>query len=84
DSNKQAQINFTSPIVVAKGTTQSVVVKATLRGLGKYALGVNAAADISATAAINGSFPIVGNTMVGNNVTVGTLAVDSDGSLSAV
>lgn len=84
DSNKVATINFTSPIVVPKGTTQEIVVKATVTGTGKYALSVASAADVMSSATATGSFPVTGNTMAGTNVTVGQLSFDDEGTLSQV
>lgn len=84
DSNKVAVINFTNPIVVKKGTTETVTVKATVNGTGKYALGLAGASAVMASASVTGSFPVVGNTMAGTNVAVGTLRLENDGSLSSV
>lgn len=84
DSNKTAVINFTNPLVVKKGTTETIIVKAKVTGTGKYTLGIAAAADIMATSNINGSFPIQGNAMAGTNVAVGQLTIDDEGALSSV
>ncbi|NCN28335.1 hypothetical protein GW915_12270, partial [bacterium] len=86
DSNHNAQINFTTPLVIAKGTTQTVLVKATVAGTDQYSLGIASASDIIAAnnSVVSGNFPMYGNTMVGVNVTVGKLTVDADGSLAAV
>lgn len=84
DSNKVAVINFTNALVITKGTTQTVTVKATVNGTGKYALGLAGTSAVNASASVGGSFPIVGNTMAGTNVAVGALRLENDGSLSAV
>ncbi len=83
DSNKQAQINFTTAMPLAKGATETLVIKAKVTGTGHYALGVAAAADIMGVTAA-GSYPIVGNTMSGVNVAVGQLTIDNNGTLASV
>jgi hypothetical protein len=83
DSNKQAQINFTTALALAKGASITLVVKAQVTGTGHYALGVAAAADVMGVTA-SGNFPIVGNTMSGVAVAVGELTIDNNGSLAAV
>jgi hypothetical protein len=84
DSNKVAQINFTNALVVEKGTTKTLTVKAQVAGTQNYALSIDKASDISATSAIVGSFPVKSNVFSGVNVTVGGLTIDTDGSLSTV
>jgi hypothetical protein len=85
DSNKVAQINFTSPLIVKSGTTESIVVKAKVAGTNQYALKIAAAADIvTSGVTVAGSFPVTGNNMSGVSVVVGALTVATDGSLSAV
>lgn len=83
DSNKEASINFTSPIVIAKGASVTIDVKAKVTGTGRYALGIAEAADMMGVTAA-GNFPVTGNTMAGINVVVGQLTVDDDGSLSSI
>lgn len=83
DSNKQAQINFTTALAIAKGASVTLTVKAQVTGTGHYALGVAAAADVMGVTA-SGNFPVVGNTMSGVAVAVGELTVDNNGSLAAV
>ncbi|MCX6782322.1 MAG: hypothetical protein NTW66_04385 [Candidatus Magasanikbacteria bacterium] len=82
DSNKQAQINFTTSLTIAKGATETLVVKAQVTGTGHYALGVAAAADVLGVTA-GGSFPIQGNTMSGVAVAVGQLTIENDGTTLA-
>lgn len=84
DSNNVAQINFTYPLVVKAGTTETLVVKATMTDTGKHSLGLDSAAAVSlASGSAGGTFPVVGNTLSGVNVTVGTLTLDDDGTISA-
>lgn len=84
DSNRVANINFTTPLTIAKGQTVSVTVKAIANGTGHYALGLANAEGILSNGSVGGSFPIVGNTMSGVAVPVGSLTFENDGSLSAV
>lgn len=85
DSNKEAQINFSQPFVVKKGTTETFEVRAKIGGTAKYGLSINKTADIATTATVSGTFPVNGNIMSGVDVTVGTLTIAKDGtSLSDV
>jgi hypothetical protein len=87
DSNKVAQISFTNTLVVAKGTTKTITVKAKIENLktSHYGLSINKAADIFTTATVSGSFPINGNDMSATTVTdLGQLTIDNDGTLSNV
>lgn len=84
DSNKEAQINFSQPFTVAKGTTATFEVRAKISGTAKYGLSINKAADINTTAAVSGSFPVNGNIMSGVAVTVGQLTIAQDGSMSDI
>lgn len=84
DSNKEAQINFSQPFTVAKGTTATFEVRAKISGTAKYGLSINKAADIATTATVSGSFPVNGNIMSGVAVTVGQLTIAQDGSMSDI
>jgi len=84
DSNKEAQINFSQPYVVAKGTTATFEVRAKIAGTAKYGLSISKAADIATTATVSGSFPVNGNIMSGVDVAVGQLTIDQDGSMSDI
>lgn len=85
DSNKVAQISFTNALLVTRGSTVTLSVKAKITGTGHYALQVEKASDISAPGVnITGAFPVKGNEATGVNVTVGGLTIDDDGSLSDV
>lgn len=91
DSNKIAQISFNNTLVIAKGTTKTITVKANMEGVvppvatGHYGLSINKAADIFTTATVSGSFPINGNDMSATTVTdLGQLTIDNDGTLSNV
>lgn len=85
DSNKVAQISFTNALVVTKGSTVTLTVKAKITGTGHYALQVEKASDVSAPGVtITGAFPVKGNEVTGVDVTVGGLTIANDGSLSDV
>ncbi|MDP3043200.1 MAG: hypothetical protein Q8N21_02245 [bacterium] len=85
DSNKVAQLSFSNPLVVKAGATVKVEVKATVTGIGNYALSVKSASDISTNgAAVSGSFPVTGNVMAGVDVAVGELTFNNDGTLAKV
>lgn len=64
NSDKEATFNFSSPILVAAGTTKTLVVRATINATtGNYSLGINTASDIGTNGAVvSGSFPLIGNT----------------------
>ena len=85
-SNNDAQITFSTPITVPKGGTKSLTIRASVAGTGNYALKVNAAADIMVLSGVTvaGTFPMVSNTMIGVDVTVGELTVATDGTLADV
>lgn len=91
DSNKIAQISFNNTLVIAKGTTKTITVKANMEdtvtpvATGHYGLSINKAADIFTTATVSGSFPINGNDMSATTVTdLGQLTINNDGTLSNV
>jgi len=89
-SDKTADFNFPAPIVVAAGTTQSLLIKADIAASaangGNYALGIAQASDVVAgNVAVTGSFPLVGNAM--SNVAstnIGTVAMSTNASNSGV
>ncbi|MFZ4631755.1 MAG: beta strand repeat-containing protein [Patescibacteria group bacterium] len=80
DSNKEAQINFTSAVTINAGTTATFEVRATIGDTNKHGLSIAKAADVMAGNTVSGSFPVAGNIFSGANVTVGTLALNNDGS----
>ncbi len=79
-SDKYAEINFTNPLTVSKGTTVTLEARAKLNGTDNYNLSIAKASDIMTSASVTGSFPIKGNTMSGTNVSdLGELDVQRDG-----
>ncbi len=84
NSDKEAVFNFSTPIVVAAGTTKSLVVKATILAgqTGSYALGIAAATDITTNgAAVSGSFALVGNTQaIVSSTSIGTVTMSNVGA----
>jgi hypothetical protein len=83
DSNNEANMNFSSGIVIPAGQTKSIVVRASLADEKGHILGIAKASDIVATGAtVSGSFPITGSVMTGSNVAVGNIAVSTGNSLT--
>ncbi|KKR91178.1 MAG: LPXTG-motif cell wall anchor domain protein [Parcubacteria group bacterium GW2011_GWC2_42_12] len=84
NSDKEATFNFSTPIVVAAGTTKSLVVKATIvagQTSGNFALGIAAASDITTNgAAVSGSFPVRGNVQAVTSSTIGTVTMANVGT----
>lgn len=79
-SDKYAEINFTNPLTIAKGTTATLEVRAKLNGTDNYNLSIAKAGDVMTTASVAGSFPVKGNTMSGTTVSdLGQLEVNQDG-----
>lgn len=79
NSDKVATFNFSTPIKVTAGKTKTLVVKATMAGVGNYHLGVVAATSMTAVGAtVTGTFPIYGNTMSAvAGTSVGTMAMSA-------
>lgn len=81
NSDKEATFNFSSPIVVAAGTTKTLTVRATVVvTTGNFALGIKSASDIITNGAVvSGSFPIISNTKaaVDGSASVGTITLSS-------
>lgn len=86
DSNNVASISFTNALVITKGTTVTLTVKAKIAtGTGQHALSIKAASDVTTNGtAVSGSFPMSGNVMTGTSVTVGELTIANDGTLADI
>ena len=82
DSNNVASISFTNALVITKGTTVTLTVKAKIAsGTGQHALTVKTATDITTNGtAVSGSFPLSGSVMTGTSVNVATITVSTDGT----
>ena len=83
-SEKDAQFNLSTPLVVADGMTETIVVKATLASAAtsEYSLNILSDADITTrNAAVMGDFPVEGDSMNGVVVSnIATLTIASDGT----
>ncbi|MBU1160264.1 hypothetical protein KKG18_00380, partial [Patescibacteria group bacterium] len=84
NSDRIATINFSSPIVIAAGTTKTLTVKATILigQTGNFVLGINSASGITTNGAtVSGSFPVQGNTQSSvTGVTIGTVIMSNVGT----
>jgi len=82
NSDKEANFNFSNPIIIAAGATKTLTVKATIVTTattgGNYALGIAAASDIIGSSTVSGSFPIIGNIMSNiESTNIGSVTMDA-------
>jgi len=83
--DNRAMITFIPSLVIPAGTTKTFYIKAGVASGatsgGTVKLGIAAASDITSDAsAVNGTFPVMGNTMTVVSLTIGTLTVAEDGT----
>ena len=87
NSDGEATITFNPALVIKAGTTQKVRLVVTTSNTstdGYFALRINTASDIIATANIGGNFPLTSAEHQKVNVTASTINVDDQGSVSNV
>ncbi len=83
--DNRAMITFVPSLVIPAGTTKTFYIKAGITSSatsgGTVKLGIAAASDITSDASsVNGTFPVMGNTMTVVSLTIGTLTVAEDGT----
>lgn len=89
NSDNKAIISFYPALAINAGTTRSFYLQANVYGSASagrtMVLGVNSAADIVSNAtSVAGSFPVNGNPMSVVSLTIGTVTVSEDGSVTNV
>ncbi|MEA3398677.1 MAG: hypothetical protein U9R06_02965 [Patescibacteria group bacterium] len=79
NSDRVATFNLATGFNIPAGTTESLMVKATINHTaGNYSIGVESASVILTNgAAVSGSFPIIGNTKAVVDATIGTVTLSS-------
>ncbi len=86
NANNKAQITFSPALVIPANTTKAFFIRAGIAdGTGSgntVALGIEAASDIVSTASVSGAFPVRGNLMTTLNLTIGTVIIDEDGTVT--
>ena len=86
NSNSQAKVSFTPALSIGAGVSKDFFIrvgaKTTATTGSQVKFGINAAADIVGSAVVGGTFPIVGNGFNVTGVTIGTLTMTSDGTVS--
>jgi len=82
--NNKAMITFTTPLEIEAGESKAFYIQAgfvSAATAGRTArLGIHSADDIEANVDIEGTFPIMGNTMSIVSITIGTATFDEDGT----
>ena len=86
NSNGQVNLTFTPSLNIPAGATQQFYIRAgyvdgTAGGM-LASLGVAQASDISASQTVSGTFPIKGNDMASVSLTIGSVSVTNDGTVS--
>lgn len=86
NANNKAQLTFSPALVIPANTTKTFYIRAGITsstGSGNtVALGIESAADIVSTGTVSGSFPVRGNLMTTLDLTIGTLILADDGTVT--
>jgi len=86
NSNNKAKVSFNPAVTIAANTTSAFFIRAGVvdgtTGGKTASLGIDSASDIASSATVSGSFPIVGNSMTTVLLTIGSLSVTNDGTVT--